>query len=190
MRTHSKKGLPACLRPQDVLVVCKLCVLGERDLGVRDIAESIGLSPSEIYNALSRSKAAGLIYEKDRQVKLAHRRIASLLIHGVPSVFYAERGPISRGMPTAAFAPPLADKLTLAAEDIPIVWATAEGRSRGETLVPIYPTAPAAAAVDAGLYELLVLIDGIRVGRARERKLAVEMIEKRLIPTNDKESPS
>jgi hypothetical protein len=39
---------------------------------------------------------------------------------------------------------------------------------------------PDAARSDPKLYELLALVDAIRVGRARERKLAESELEKRL----------
>ena len=45
---------------------------------------------------------------------------------------------------------------------------------------PLYKLAPGAAREDQKLYELLVLVDAIRGGRARERKLATRELEKRL----------
>ena len=44
--------------------------------------------------------------------------------------------------------------------------------SEGEALEPLYKTAAKAAQRDPKLYECLALIDAIRSGRARERKLA------------------
>jgi hypothetical protein len=40
--------------------------------------------------------------------------------------------------------------------------------------------APYAARLDEKLYELLVLIDAIRGGQARERKIAIEELRKRM----------
>jgi hypothetical protein len=51
---------------------------------------------------------------------------------------------------------------------------------RGESFGPLYKSAPKAARQDAQLYELLALVDAIRAGRARERRLAAEMLEARL----------
>jgi hypothetical protein len=44
----------------------------------------------------------------------------------------------------------------------------------------LYKLAPAAALRDSVLYEYLALVDALRDGRARERKLAEEMIVERL----------
>ena len=43
---------------------------------------------------------------------------------------------------------------------------------RGVTFEPLHKSAPAAARKDPALYELLALIDAVRDGRVRERKLA------------------
>ena len=60
------------------------------------------------------------------------------------------------------------------------MWPDAEGTVRGEGLRPLYRSVPGAARRDPGLYELLALVDAIRSGRARERKIAVAELEARL----------
>jgi hypothetical protein len=47
-------------------------------------------------------------------------------------------------------------------------------------LAPLYRSAPEAALRDPQLYELLVLVDAMRAGRARERKLASDELGRRL----------
>lgn len=64
-----------------------------------------------------------------------------------------------------------------------IVWPHPEGEVRGESLEPLYPSAVDAARLDQGLYECLALVDALRVGRARERKLAIDLLAKRLRPS-------
>jgi hypothetical protein len=98
--------------------------------------------------------------------------LLEFLIHGVKYAFAASRGPVQRGMPTAHSAAPLRDLLT--ETGLPLVWADATGEIRGETLSPIYKTAPEAAKLDSQLYQALALLDAIRFGRARERTLAAE----------------
>jgi hypothetical protein len=46
---------------------------------------------------------------------------------------------------------------------------------------PLYKTAPLAARRDADLYEILALVDAIRVGRARERQRGLELLAERLL---------
>ena len=57
------------------------------------------------------------------------------------------------------------------------MWPDKDGSVRGETLYPLYPTAPQAAARNPPLYELLALFDAIRGGSARERALAVQLLD-------------
>jgi hypothetical protein len=66
------------------------------------------------------------------------------------------------------------------ADDLPPVWPHPEGATRGVALEPLYPSAPVAALRDPALYELLALIDAIREGRARERKLAEDELRARI----------
>ncbi len=51
---------------------------------------------------------------------------------------------------------------------------------RGQAFSPLYKLAPRAALSDPKFYELLVLVDAIRGGRARERQIAIEELKKRL----------
>jgi len=46
--------------------------------------------------------------------------------------------------------------------------------------LPLYPSVPEAANKDEKLYELLALADALRVGRAREKELAIVELKKRL----------
>lgn len=169
------------LKPHDVLCVLKISCLAGREWTLRDLGKMVGLSGSEAYNASKRLKASGLIIEAENQVKIVGRRLVDFIVYGISTVYYPERGQITRGMVTGASASPLVGQLQAFDGDIPLVWPTANGKVRGETLLPIYKTAPAAAAADVKLYELLVLVDAMRTGRAKEKKLAAELLEERLV---------
>ena len=60
------------------------------------------------------------------------------------------------------------------------MWPYAKGSVRGQSIEPLYKTLPAIINNDKLFYELLVLIDTIRIGRAREIKIAIKELEKRL----------
>jgi hypothetical protein len=47
-------------------------------------------------------------------------------------------------------------------------------------LAPLYKTVPIAAMRDASVYEKLALVDALRDGRTRERKLAEQELKKLL----------
>jgi len=99
------------------------------------------------------------------------------LQYGLAYVFPQNPGAIVRGMPTAHSAPPLS---TIIKSDELFVWPSARGKARGQSIVPLYPSVIQAAEQDEKLYQLLALADALRVGRARERKLAVAELKKRI----------
>jgi hypothetical protein len=61
------------------------------------------------------------------------------------------------------------------------VWPYAKGLERGQAIEPLYPTLVAASLKDTDLYELLTLVDAIRVGRVREKEMAKRELEKRIL---------
>jgi hypothetical protein len=103
--------------------------------------------------------------------------LKEFVLHGLRYVFPAQLGAVGRGMPTSHAAPPLNKKISSSEA---CIWPDKKGEARGASVVPIYPSVPFAASRDPKLYELLALIDALRVGQARERKLAMQELEKRL----------
>ena len=164
------------LRPQDAVVLLKLAIAGGA-WTYPSLADSLGMSSSEVHGAVARAKRAGLYNEQQRGPN--RKALIEFLVHGIRYVFPAERGSMTRGLPTAHAAPPLSSKI-MADGSPPPVWPDAEGKVRGEGLRPLYRSVPAAARRDPALYELLALVDAIRGGRARERSLAVAELESRL----------
>ena len=75
-------------------------------------------------------------------------------------------------------APPIA--ALFVDSDEQVVWPDSSGDIRGESLAPIYKTVPEAARNDPVLYELLVIADTLRAGRAREKRVAIKELKKRL----------
>lgn len=164
------------LKSQDTLVLLKLAG-ASAGWTYPSLAQSLGMSASEVHAAVARAKVSGLYNEHTRA---PHRKaLLEFLVHGLRYVFPGERGCITRGLPTAHAAPPL--KAMIQADgDLPPVWPDPEGTVRGEELRPLYRSVPAAARRDPALYELLALVDAVRAGRPRERKLAVAELEARL----------
>jgi hypothetical protein len=109
--------------------------------------------------------------------------LEEFLTHGLKYVFPAERGELTRGVATSYGAAPL--RALIAPTDDPIpVWPYGEGKQRGVSLAPLYKTAPIAALRDKSFYELLVLADALREGRARERTIAETELRRRLREVN------
>jgi hypothetical protein len=167
------------LKPQDVLVLLKLVALGPGRWTYNVLANDLGMSPSEVHAAVKRSVAAHLAVPQGGAVTPAVSALKEFLAHGVQYAFVPERGALTRGMPTAHAALPLRNELAPSAE-FPPVWPDSEGEVRGFAFSPLYKAAPKAARKDPMLYELLALVDAVRGGRARERTLALKLLDKRL----------
>ena len=93
-------------------------------------------------------------------------------------VYPAEPGAIQRGMPTAHNAPPLNNIIS---SEESYVWPWAESEMRGQAIEPLHPGVPGACAKDLVLYELLALVDAIRLGRVREKQQAVDELHLRIL---------
>ena len=163
------------MKSQDILLLLKIVCLNNESWNQNPVAESLGLSQSEVSESVARCKYAGLIDPKGKKVmKLA---LLEFLQFGLRYVFPQKPGAVVRGIPTSHSAAPLKDKIESTEH---YVWPYAKGTIRGHSIIPLYPSVPEAALKDAKLYELLALVDGLRVGRAREKELAIVEIKTRL----------
>lgn len=167
------------LKPQDVLVALKLVSWHGQPWTYAQLAVALDTSPSQVHAAVKRGVAAQLAVGHEGRITPQWRNLAEFLVHGVRYVFVAERGEITRGIPTAYAAPPLKDLLQAGASPPP-VWPHGDGEVRGVAFSPLFRSVPEAARRDPVLYELLALMDGIRGGRARERELAGQELSRRL----------
>jgi hypothetical protein len=169
----------AALKPQDLAVVLDLCRHGPPRPPYAQIAAELSMSVSEVHAAVSRAASAGLIHSAAVGNRPNLSSVEEFLLHGVKYAFPAERGEPSRGVLTAWAAEPIRGRIAIA-DELPPVWPYPEGGSRGIALEPLYKGAPKAALRDPAMYEYLALVDALRAGRARERKLAEELILARL----------
>jgi hypothetical protein len=167
------------LKAQDFYLLLALLALGDDALTYPELAAFTGLSMSEVHGALKRVEQARLLAFADRRPALIVPAFRDFLVHGARYAFPAARGGMVGGVPTAHAAAPL-NALVAPSADPPPVWPHAEGSVRGVALVPLYPSAPAAALRSPALYENLALFDALRIGNARERGLAVKLFDERL----------
>ncbi|MCP4699812.1 MAG: hypothetical protein GY862_23620 [Gammaproteobacteria bacterium] len=173
---------PQALKPQDVLVVLKLVALNGRSLTYKALARALFMSASEVHAAIERAQAARLLNpHQDSGRKPVRKSLLEFLIHGVKYVYLPKRGMITRGIPTAHAAPPLAGQL-MQSKELPPVWPYAHGQIRGYSFLPLYYSVPDAALHDPALYELLALTDALRDGGAREKNLATDLLTQRIAP--------
>jgi hypothetical protein len=172
------------LKPQDVLVLLKLVAIEKKHWSFNTLAVELGMSPSEVHAAVRRSVSAGLALRNDDIITPNISNLREFLLHGLKYVFAPDRGGLTRGVPTRYAAPPLSELLVQSNEPPP-VWPDPEGKVRGEAFTPLYKSVPKAIRKDKKLYELLVLVDAVRGGSAREQEIAVKKIEKRLQHYNE-----
>ena len=166
------------LKSQDVLVLLKLVALNDEAWTYNGLAIELDLSPSQVHAAVRRAIKSGLAYEVDGRVRVNVRNLEEFLVHALRYLSIPERGVKTRGMATLTSAPPFA--ALFVNDEEPIVWPDSSGDVRGETLAPIYKSAPSAARRDPELYELLVIADALRAGRAREKQAAAKALKEKL----------
>jgi hypothetical protein len=162
------------LRPSDVVVCCQLTVTPEAPF--QALSYSIGMSVGECHNAVQRLVLASLLNPVSRRP--VTELLVRFLVHGVPHSFAAQVGPAVVGVPSAIVAPVLAGRVS--APDS-YVWPHLDGATRGLALTPLFPRAAELPGRNQPLYEILSSIDVLRVGQAREKKLAEELLRERLM---------
>jgi hypothetical protein len=177
MKRHINQQL--ALKPQDLLVLLKLVPRSESSATYADLAESLGMSSSEVHASVRRAQAARLVSIEDGRPTIPRTALKEFVLHGAKYAFPAILGSPTRGVPTAYAAPPLASRIAQPNE-LPPVWPDPKGEQRGISFHPLYPTVPAAARRDRQLYELLALFDALRGGAARERQMANQLLSERL----------
>jgi hypothetical protein len=173
------------LKPQDLLVVLKLCTYPDVRPPISIIAGDLSLSPSEVHGAIGRLRKSRLLHGPSQKDRPNISALEEFLVHGLKYAFPAEHGGVTRGIPTSYAAEPLKSEVSMA-KDLPPVWPWHEGNTRGVGFEPLYKSVPQAALRDSKLYQFLALVDAIRDGRARERKIAERNLAQRLRASDGK----
>lgn len=170
------KAQQPTMSPLDVVVLLKIISLGNQPWNQKPLADSLGISQSEISKSIARSKFAGLLDSTGKSV----RRLAMMdfLQYGIAYIFPQQAGALVRGIPTAHSAVPLN---TIIQSTEAYVWPSGKGNLRGQSITPLYPSVIDAVENDQKLYELLALVDAVRVGRAREKELAIKELKNRVL---------
>ncbi|MFC0539419.1 AsnC family protein [Pelagicoccus mobilis] len=166
------------MKPQDIVVALKLLLVGEKGGSYAVLASELGMSASEVHAAVKRLREGRLVPAEGMRV--ARQPFRNFLVSGVAHVFPAKEGAPARGIATAWGAPVLKGQFGGNSQDVP-VWPDGDGNSRGPSVEPLYRSVPVAARMDPELYDCLALVDTVRLGRARERKVAIEKLDERIL---------
>ncbi|CAM3812753.1 hypothetical protein CCOS865_05428 [Pseudomonas reidholzensis] len=145
---------------------------------LRALSAALGLSKSEISNAMARCRGSGLLtYDYDTGLpKVNRRELLKIAEHALKYFFPVKPGPMVRGIPTG-FAAPALSKSIKSSGNLILVWPDAVGSERGQAVEPLYKTVPHAVKHDRVLYHYLALVDAIRLGGPRESGVALNILK-------------
>lgn len=161
------------MRPQDVAILLKLIAIGDKGWLLTSLSHELYISISEISESLNRSRISKLIdFEKK---KVSRNNLMEFLEHGVKYVFPQQPGTMVKGIPTAHSQKAIKDNFI---SDINYVWSDPKGEIMGLQIEPFYPKQVQAAKNDGVFYELMALLDIVRVGKIREVNYAVSQLKK------------
>ena len=167
------------LKPFDFVLAVKVAVSNGPDFRMALLAEEFGVSLSTIHESLKRAEAARMLSRSTGPLRAIRVALQEFAVHGLKYAFPAAAGRAARGVATAIGAPVLAKHFAAGGSPVP-VWPTPDGTTYGFEIVPLHPSVPQAALRDQALYDVLALVDAIRVGAAREREIAVKELQAQL----------
>jgi hypothetical protein len=170
--------MPLSLDSVDVYVLLKLVAKHGAKWVQSGLAHELGVSPSVVNRALKKAEAIGLYNPIRKRVNV--HPLHEALAYGAKVFLAPAKGGEVRGIPTAWAAPPL-DRAISTSEALPFVWPYPMGSARGLSIEPLHPSAPRAATEDLEFYELLALVDALRLGGAREKALANEELKRKMM---------
>ena len=164
------------MRPLDIVVLMKIIALKDEPWQYRDLSSTLYISISEISASLNRSLVAGLV-DKEKK-KIRRNALMEFIQFGLHYVFPQLPGTIVNGMETAHSHPFYRQHFS---SDLPYVWPEVSGNLRGQAIEPLHKGVVRASQQDDILYKLLASIDILRVGKVREKNLAIEELKKHLL---------
>lgn len=158
---------------------------------VRGLGSSLGISKTEISASLRRcldnnllllinnsSQSSLSLIDLNWQVN--KKAVFELIKYAIPYFYPPKQLGWDIGIPTGFAAPILADEVTSAGNS-KFIWPSEHGNTYGQSLEPIYKTVAIASYNDKFIYNCFSLIDAYRLGKAREKDIAIKLIEKEIL---------
>lgn len=180
------------LKPQDIVILLKILSTSlskdsQGEIWLQNkLALHLCMSASEVHAGLKRLNLSGLLANvsvdpnKERLLPIKEN-CEECLVSAVKYFIPVQVKTYTRGIATS-YAAPIFEKHILKGDDPIPVWPYAEGNQRGLALEPLYRSVPQSVKQypDPLFYELLVLVDAIRSGRARERAIAIKLLKEKI----------
>lgn len=180
------------LKPQDIVILLKILSTSELSkndtegpLSQNKLAIYLCMSVSEVNAGIKRLVLSGLlapVNRKDNSVLIPIKSACEeCLISGVKYFLPVKLGVYTLGIATSYAAPIFNEHIVIGSDPIP-VWPYGEGDKRGLAVEPLYRSVPQSITQfpDQLFYELLVLVDAIRIGRVRERNIAIKLLKEKI----------
>lgn len=161
------------VKKSDIYVLSGL-LAEDGDWSYRSLAERLRVPHPVVQRALSRAQAGDLYSLERRQVQVPH--FEEFALHALRFVAPARLGPLVPGVPAAWAAEPMASAIRSSGEEPPPVWPYAPGRVRGQAIEPLHPAGPEAIEGWPELGEILALLDSLRAGDPRVRRVAEDLL--------------
>ena len=158
------------LGPTDLYVLAGALAHEEGDWTLRELAATLQVDHTLVHRALKRAENANLYRTSTKQVNLAS--FEELTIHAARFIAPAPLGELTRGVPAAWAAEPIATTIRQPKSELPPVWPDPLGAVRGQALQPLHSAAVRASPNTPRLASLLSIIDSLRAGDTRVRKVA------------------
>lgn len=166
------------LRALDIVIGLKL--ICQPGLGQVKTAEQLGLQQSQVSNSIKRLLDRRLFWNGKRKLQPNFQAWEELL--PILHFFYpASPSEITIGMPTSYGAPPL-NKVMNAGDDPIPVWSCGHCKTKGLRVEPLHRNLPDSLVEhpDQDFYELLTLVDALRIGSSRDKKYGKELLVEKL----------
>lgn len=161
------------VRKSDIYVLSGL-LAQDGDWSYRSLADRLHVPHPVVQRALARAQDADLYSPKRREVHAPH--FEEFAVHALRFVAPAQLGALMPGVPAAWAAEPMAGAIHSSGEEPPPVWPYAKGRVRGQAIEPLHPAAPEAVEGWPELGEILALLDSLRAGDPRVRRVAEDLL--------------
>jgi hypothetical protein len=165
------------IKKSDIYVLSGLLV-HDGEWSYRFLADHLRVPHPVIQRALARAQDAGLYSRRWREVHVPH--FEEFAVHALRFVAPAQLGALVAGAPAAWAAEPMAGAIHSSGEEPPPVWPYARGRVRGQAIEPLHPAAPEAVEDWPELGEILALLDSLRAGDSRVRRVAEDLLTRLL----------
>ena len=163
--------------PQDVALLLKLVANADREWKQIELAVELGLPQGEIAKALKRLNRVNLLDHK----KPIKSLVKEFITYSVKFNFPGTIGPICKGVPTSiSFSNVRKDVVAGKGVENTFVIPSPLGKALGQSVEPLYKNLSEAVLKDPKFHEMIANLDMLRVGKAREKKIALKYFEKKL----------